>query len=174
MRHGALGSAIISIENELTLDMAHYPQSKFLPRPPNHEQPLRFPQNFIEQSPIIYARQPRSLSAATTNERMSSIRSQDKSSSVRFNDSVSVAGRSATPSHKSTNSSNKTVSLFKSFCRSDTEIHLITNFYSFFSSATQAQADSKQIHHQLYQATIQLSIVHQLIGFVNMVYMRKS
>ncbi|CAF1040576.1 unnamed protein product [Adineta ricciae] len=108
MRHGALGSAIISIENELTLDMAHYPQSKFLPRPPNHEQPLRFSQHFIEQSPIIYARQPRSLSAATTNERMSSIRSQDKSSSVRFNDSVSVAGRSATPSHKSANSSSKT------------------------------------------------------------------
>jgi len=59
MRHGALGSALISIENEITIEMAHYPQSKFLPRPPNHEQPLRFPQHFIEQSPIIYTRQSR-------------------------------------------------------------------------------------------------------------------
>ncbi len=57
MRHGALGSALISIENEITLEMAHYPQSKFLPRPPNHEQPLRFPQHFIEQSSTIYMQQ---------------------------------------------------------------------------------------------------------------------
>ena len=109
MRHGALGSALISIENELTLEMAHYPQSKFLPRPPNHEQPLRFPQHFIEQSPIIYTRQPRGLTATTT-ERPSSVRSHGKGSNVHFNDSVSVAGRSASSSHKSTSSSIKTVS----------------------------------------------------------------
>ncbi|CAF1028916.1 unnamed protein product [Adineta steineri] len=103
MRHGALGSAIISIENELNIEMAHYPQSKFLPRPPNHEGPLRFPQQFIDQSPIIYARQPR-VSSATMTERAASARSHGRQSSVRFNDNVSVAGRSAAPSHKSMNS----------------------------------------------------------------------
>jgi hypothetical protein len=109
MHHGALGSALISIENDLNLEMAHYPHSKFLPRPPNHEQPLRFPQHFIEQSPIIYARQPRGLSATIT-EPPSSVRSHGKASTVRFNDAASTAGRSATPSHKSGSSSIKNVS----------------------------------------------------------------
>lgn len=61
MRRGALGSALVSIENELTLDAGHYPQSKFLPRPPNHEQPLRFPQHLIDQSATLYTRPSRSL-----------------------------------------------------------------------------------------------------------------
>ena len=95
MRHGALGSALISIENELTMEMARYPQSKYLPRPPNHEQPLRLPQNFIEQSPIIYARQPRGLAGI----RPASNRPQRKTGSVRFNDAVSVTGRSVASSY---------------------------------------------------------------------------
>ncbi|UJR15178.1 hypothetical protein I4U23_002139 [Adineta vaga] len=127
MRHGALGSAIISIENELTLDMAHYPQSKFLPRPPNHEQPLRFSQQFIEQSPIIYARQPRGLSAATTNERISSIRSQGKTASVRFNDSVSVAARSATSSHQTGISSNRSRDTSASRQQSDASLTVLSS-----------------------------------------------
>ena len=108
MRHGALGSALISIENEITIEMSHYPQSKFLPRPPNHEQPLRFPQHFIEQSPVIYARQPRGLTSSTTG-RPSSARSPGKTGNVRFNDAVSVASRSIASSHKSAGSSLKSV-----------------------------------------------------------------
>jgi hypothetical protein len=107
MRHGALGSALISIENEITLEMAHYPQSKFLPRPPNHEQPLRFPQHFIEQSSIIYTRKPRGLAGTT-----SSARSQTKPSTVRFNDAVSIAGRSVASSYKSASSSIRSVGYF--------------------------------------------------------------
>jgi hypothetical protein len=117
MRHGALGSALISIENEITIEMAHYPQSKFLPRPPNHEQPLRFPQHFIEQSPIIYTRQSRGLST-TTSGRPSSARLHGKTSTVRFHDNVSIAGRSVASSHKSTSSS------IKSVC-----FYLFVNFY---------------------------------------------
>ncbi len=114
MRHGALGSALISIENEITLEMAHYPQSKFLPRPPNHEQPLRFPQHFIEQSPIIYTKQRRGLSATTSSGRSSSARLHGKTSTVRFTDAVSVSGRSVTSSHKSASSSIRSVCFF--FC----------------------------------------------------------
>ncbi len=119
MRHGALGSALISIENEITLEMAHYPQSKFLPRPPNHEQPLRFPQHFIEQSPVIYTRQPRGLSA-TTSGRPSSARLPGKSSTVRFNDTVSIAGRSMASSYKSAISSIRSVCcyIFSLLCES--------------------------------------------------------
>lgn len=105
MRHGALGSALISIENELTLEMSHYPQSKFLPRPPNHEQPLRFSQHFIDQSPLIYTRQARGLSGI----RAASARSPGKSGNVRFNDNVSIAGRSMASSFKSATSSIRTV-----------------------------------------------------------------
>jgi len=111
MRHGALGSALISIENEITLEMAHYPQSKFLPRPPNHEQPLRFPQHFIEQSPIIYTKQPRGLSA-TTSGRPSSARSHRKTTTVRFNDAISIGGRSVASSYKSASSSIRSVCFF--------------------------------------------------------------
>ncbi|CAM4928075.1 unnamed protein product [Rotaria socialis] len=106
MRHGALGSALVSIENELNLEMSRYPQSKFLPRPPNHEAPLHFAQNLIDQSSIIYARQQRGLSN-TTSGRPPSARSQGKTSNVRFNDTVSIAGRSAASSHKSATSSLK-------------------------------------------------------------------
>ena len=108
MRHGALGSALISIENQITLEMAHYPQSKFLPRPPNHEQPLRFPQNFIEQSSIIYARQQRGLSSMTTG-RPPPARWHGKASTVRFKDSISMDGRSVESSYKSASSSIKSV-----------------------------------------------------------------
>ncbi|CAF4097232.1 unnamed protein product, partial [Rotaria sp. Silwood2] len=107
MRHGALGSALISIENELNIEMSRYPQSKFLPRPPNHEQPLFFPQHFIGQSSIIYSRQPRGLSNSTTGRPLSSSRSHGKAASVRFNDTVSVAGRSVASSYKSASSSIK-------------------------------------------------------------------
>lgn len=111
MRHGALGSALISIENEITLEMSRYPQSKFLPRPPNHEQPLRFPQNFIDQSQMIYTRQPRGLAAsASAHGRPSSARLPGKPSTVRFNDTVSVAGRSIASSYKSGSSSIRSVS----------------------------------------------------------------
>ncbi|CAF3965844.1 unnamed protein product, partial [Rotaria magnacalcarata] len=106
MRHGALGSALVSIENELNLEMSRYPQSKFLPRPPNHEAPLHFAQNLIDQSSIIYARQQRGLSSTTTG-RPPSARSQGKTSNVRFNDTASIAGRSAASSHKSATSSLK-------------------------------------------------------------------
>jgi hypothetical protein len=108
MRHGALGSALISIENELTLEMSHYPQSKFLPRPPNHEQPLRFPQSFIDQSPIIYTRQARGIEGTATT-RPSSARSHSKPSTVRFNDNVSIAGRSVASSYKSASTSIRSV-----------------------------------------------------------------
>lgn len=111
MRHGALGSALISIENEITLEMAHYPQSKFLPRPPNHEQPLRFPQHFIDQSSKIYTRQPRGL-AASASARPTSTRLPGKPSTVRFNDTVSIAGRSVASSHKSASSSIRSVGSF--------------------------------------------------------------
>ncbi|CAF1603837.1 unnamed protein product [Rotaria sordida] len=103
MRHGALGSALISIENELNLELSRYPQSKFLPRPPNHEQPLYFPQHFIEQSPIIYVRKSRGLTSSTTGR--TSSRSQGKISNVRFNDTVSIAGRSVASSYKSASAS---------------------------------------------------------------------
>ena len=96
MRHGALGSALISIENELTLEMSHYPQSKYLPRPPNHEQALRFPQHFIEQSPIIYARQPRGLAGIRP---VSNRPHRKTTGSVRFNDTVSVTGKSVASSY---------------------------------------------------------------------------
>lgn len=108
MRHGALGSALISIENEITLEMAHYPQSKFLPRPPNHEQSLRFPQQFIDQSSKIYTRKPRGL-AGSVSARPTSARLPGKAASVRFNDTVSIAGRSVASSHKSTGSSIRSV-----------------------------------------------------------------
>ncbi|CAF4277684.1 unnamed protein product [Rotaria socialis] len=111
MRHGALGSALVSIENELNLEMSRYPQSKFLPRPPNHEAPLHFAQNLIDQSSIIYARQQRGLSN-TTSGRPPSARSQGKTSNVRFNDTVSIAGRSAASSHKSATSSLKNVGIY--------------------------------------------------------------
>ena len=107
MRHGALGSALISIENELTLEIAHYPQSKFLPRPPNHEHPLRFPQQYIEQSSQIYIRQERGLSGIRAT---AASRSPARASNVRFNDTVSVAGRSVASSQKSNGSSNRSVS----------------------------------------------------------------
>ena len=123
MRHGALGSALISIENEITLEMSHYPQSKFLPRPPNHEQPLRFPQNFIDQSQTIYTRQPRGL-AASASGRPSSARLPGKPSTVRFNDAVSVAGRSIASSYKSAGSSIRSVSSI-----------LILSFLILFSSS---------------------------------------
>jgi hypothetical protein len=121
MRHGALGSALISIENEITLEMAHYPQSKFLPRPPNHEQPLRFPQYFIEQSPIIYTRQPRGLSATASGRPSSATRLHGKTTAVRFSDNVSIGGRSVASSHKSVSSSIRSV-CFHFF---------INSFYSF-------------------------------------------
>lgn len=101
MRHGALGSALISIENELNIEMAQYPQSKYLPRPPNHEQPLRFPQNFLEQSGKIYTRHEKGIAGIRS---ASGSRSPSRSASVRFNDTVSVAGRSVASSHKSAKS----------------------------------------------------------------------
>ncbi|CAF1157019.1 unnamed protein product, partial [Didymodactylos carnosus] len=98
MRRGALGSALISIENELTLEIARYPQSKFLPRPPNHEQALRFPQSYITASPILYSKQRGSSGHSNsgsgkqyqspTRERSNE---RQAKSVVRFNDSVSVA-----------------------------------------------------------------------------------
>ncbi|XP_041363576.1 von Willebrand factor A domain-containing protein 3A-like [Gigantopelta aegis] len=41
MRRGLMGSAIINIMNEITTEVSKLPQSRFLPRPPGHELPLR-------------------------------------------------------------------------------------------------------------------------------------
>ncbi|ESO87152.1 hypothetical protein LOTGIDRAFT_107324, partial [Lottia gigantea] len=41
MRQGMMGTALISIMNEITAEVAKLPQSRFLPRPPGHEDPLR-------------------------------------------------------------------------------------------------------------------------------------
>lgn len=41
MRNGMMGSALISIMNEITTEVAKLPQSRFLPRPPGHDLPLR-------------------------------------------------------------------------------------------------------------------------------------
>ncbi|XP_059162068.1 von Willebrand factor A domain-containing protein 3A-like [Physella acuta] len=41
MRQGMMGSAIISIMNEITTEVAKLPHSRFLPRPPGHDLPLR-------------------------------------------------------------------------------------------------------------------------------------
>lgn len=41
MRQGMMGSALISIMNEITQEVAKLPQSRFLPRPPGHDLPLR-------------------------------------------------------------------------------------------------------------------------------------
>lgn len=129
MRHGALGSALISIENEITIEMSHYPQSKFLPRPPNHEQPLRFPQHFIEQSSVIYTRQPRGLSASTSG-RPSSARLPGKISTVRFNDAVSVAGRSVASSYKSAGSSIRSV-CFNLYLRNNLNLFIYLARYKY-------------------------------------------
>nr|XP_039264117.1 von Willebrand factor A domain-containing protein 3A-like [Styela clava] len=40
MRSGMLGNALISIENEIALEVEHLSLSRFLPRPVNHHQPL--------------------------------------------------------------------------------------------------------------------------------------
>ena len=41
MKQGMLGSAIIQIENEISLEIEKYPQSKFFPRPYGHDNPLK-------------------------------------------------------------------------------------------------------------------------------------
>ncbi|KAL8584268.1 hypothetical protein ACOMHN_034953 [Nucella lapillus] len=41
MRKGMMGSALISIMNEIKTEVAKLPQSRFLPRPPGHDLPLR-------------------------------------------------------------------------------------------------------------------------------------
>ncbi|KAK7113358.1 von Willebrand factor A domain-containing protein 3A-like [Littorina saxatilis] len=41
MRKGMMGSALISIMNEISTEVAKLPQSRFLPRPPGHDLPLR-------------------------------------------------------------------------------------------------------------------------------------
>ncbi|XP_074648285.1 von Willebrand factor A domain-containing protein 3A-like isoform X2 [Tubulanus polymorphus] len=40
MRQGMMGSALISIMNEISTEVSKLPQSRFLPRPPGHEEPL--------------------------------------------------------------------------------------------------------------------------------------
>ncbi len=44
MKKGMLGSAIIQIENEVSLELEKYPQAKFLPRPRGHDMPLKIDQ----------------------------------------------------------------------------------------------------------------------------------
>lgn len=41
MRDGMMGSALVSIMNEITTEVAKLPQSRFLPRPPGHDLPLK-------------------------------------------------------------------------------------------------------------------------------------
>ncbi|XP_055877562.1 von Willebrand factor A domain-containing protein 3A-like [Biomphalaria glabrata] len=41
MRQGMMGSALISIMNEITTEVSKLPQSRFLPRPPGHDLPLK-------------------------------------------------------------------------------------------------------------------------------------
>ncbi|XP_033630517.1 von Willebrand factor A domain-containing protein 3A-like isoform X3 [Asterias rubens] len=40
MRQGMMGDALVSILNEISLEVQKLPQSRFLPRPPNHTTPL--------------------------------------------------------------------------------------------------------------------------------------
>jgi hypothetical protein len=40
MKKGLLGSAIIQIQNEVSLELEKFPQTKFLPRPRGHDMPL--------------------------------------------------------------------------------------------------------------------------------------
>lgn len=41
MRKGMMGTALVSIMDEISLEVAKLPQSRFLPHPPGHYQPLR-------------------------------------------------------------------------------------------------------------------------------------
>ncbi|WAQ95334.1 VWA3A-like protein [Mya arenaria] len=41
MRQGMMGSALISIMNEISTEVQKLPQSRFLPRPPGHDKPLK-------------------------------------------------------------------------------------------------------------------------------------
>ncbi|XP_013421396.1 von Willebrand factor A domain-containing protein 3A [Lingula anatina] len=41
MRKGMMGDALVSIENEISMEVTQVPQSQFLPRPPGHSNPLR-------------------------------------------------------------------------------------------------------------------------------------
>ncbi|KAK3089710.1 hypothetical protein FSP39_005810 [Pinctada imbricata] len=41
MRDGMMGDALVSIMNEVTAEVAKLPQSRFLPRPPGHDKPLK-------------------------------------------------------------------------------------------------------------------------------------
>ncbi|KAL4240557.1 Von Willebrand factor A [Mactra antiquata] len=41
MRQGMMGSALISIMNEISSEVQKLPQSRFLPRPPGHDKPLK-------------------------------------------------------------------------------------------------------------------------------------
>ncbi|XP_064617094.1 von Willebrand factor A domain-containing protein 3A-like [Liolophura sinensis] len=41
MRQGMMGTALVSIMNEINTEVSKLPQSRFLPRPPGHDQPLR-------------------------------------------------------------------------------------------------------------------------------------
>ena len=50
MKQGMLGSAMIQIQNEVSLELEKFPQTKFLPRPRGHDQPLKIEQNAVKNS----------------------------------------------------------------------------------------------------------------------------
>ncbi|XP_063961989.1 von Willebrand factor A domain-containing protein 3A-like [Lytechinus pictus] len=52
MRQGMMGDALVSILNEISLEVQKLPQSRFLPRPPNHAGPLTIdePASFIPKA----------------------------------------------------------------------------------------------------------------------------
>ncbi|XP_060556889.1 von Willebrand factor A domain-containing protein 3A-like [Ruditapes philippinarum] len=58
MRQGMMGSALISIMNEITTEVQKLPQSRFLPRPPGHDKPLKIEMpKFQPKSSIEWIRQ---------------------------------------------------------------------------------------------------------------------
>ncbi|KAH3861547.1 hypothetical protein DPMN_024479, partial [Dreissena polymorpha] len=58
MRQGMMGSALISIMNEISTEVQKLPQSRFLPRPPGHDKPLRIEEpKFQPKSSLDWVKQ---------------------------------------------------------------------------------------------------------------------
>lgn len=58
MRQGMMGSALISIMNEISNEVQKLPQSRFLPRPPGHDKPLKVEiAKFLPKSSVEWIKQ---------------------------------------------------------------------------------------------------------------------
>ncbi|KAL3876675.1 hypothetical protein ACJMK2_034479, partial [Sinanodonta woodiana] len=58
MRQGMMGSALISIMDEISTEVSKLPQSRFLPRPPGHDSPLKIEfQKFHPKTSVEWIRQ---------------------------------------------------------------------------------------------------------------------